>query len=161
MAEIKRSYNIPLRREFLKVPKYKRSKKAITAIKEFALKHMKCEKVTLLEELNEHVWKNGIKNPPHHVKVIISKGDDGNAFVQLEGFEIKDKKKENEDKKVKTLQDKIEKETDKKAEEKTETKKEETKTEEKTETKEEMKTEEPVKEETKTEKPVKKEPKKE
>ena len=33
MAEIKRSYNIPLRRAFLQVPKYRRAKKAIANFK--------------------------------------------------------------------------------------------------------------------------------
>lgn len=152
MAEIKRSYNIPLRREFLKVPRYKRSKKAITAIKEFTQKHMKATNVVIMEELNELIWKNGIKNPPHHVKVIMSKNDDGSVFVQLEGLEIKDKKKENEDKKVKNLQEKIEAETDKAKET---TSKEEKAAVKETKTKEEK----PVAKETKTEEPATKEEK--
>ena len=40
MAEEK-TFTINLRREFIKKPNYKRSKKAITAIKEYTLKHLK------------------------------------------------------------------------------------------------------------------------
>ena len=42
---LERLYNVPLRKEFLKVPKYKRSKKAVTALKQFLSKHMKSDKV--------------------------------------------------------------------------------------------------------------------
>ena len=38
---LERTYNVPLRREWLKAPKYKRSKKAIAALKQFVAKHMK------------------------------------------------------------------------------------------------------------------------
>ena len=83
MAELERNYNIPLRREFLKVPKYKRSKKAITAIREFITKHMKATSVLISEELNKHVWKDGIKNPPHHVKITAVKDKEGKVVAKV------------------------------------------------------------------------------
>ena len=38
--KIERTYNVPLRREWLKSPKYKRSKKAITGLRIFLIRHM-------------------------------------------------------------------------------------------------------------------------
>jgi len=40
---IERTYNVPLRKEWLKAPMYRRSKKAVTALTEFAAKHMKTD----------------------------------------------------------------------------------------------------------------------
>lgn len=93
MAVIERIYNIPLRRGFLKSPKYRRAKKAISVIKEYVSKHMKSEDILLGPRLNLKVWENGIKNPPHHVKVSVIKDDKGQVRVELIGFEFKEKVK--------------------------------------------------------------------
>ena len=66
---LERTYNIPLRRETLKAPSYRKAKKAITAIREFIGRHMKSGNVAVGKYLNLKVWEHGIKNPPHHVKV--------------------------------------------------------------------------------------------
>ncbi len=68
MAE-ERIYTIPLRREFLKAPSYKRSKKAISAIRIFLSKHMKVEEVKIGKYLNLEIFKHGRKNPPSKIKV--------------------------------------------------------------------------------------------
>lgn len=68
MAE-ERVYTIPLRKEFMKAPNYKRSKKAISAIRKFLIKHMKVEKVKIGKYLNLEILKHGRKNPPPRVKV--------------------------------------------------------------------------------------------
>ena len=125
MAETKRTYNIPLRREYQKAPMYKRTKKAMTALKEFIAKHMKSEDIVIFQEVNELLWKNGIQNPPHHVKVDVLKTEDGKVYVQLEGLEIKVGK--SEEKEAKKSEDKPAKkpkkekaETEEKSEEKSE-----------------------------------------
>ena len=69
-----REFTIPLRRKFGKTARYKRTPKAIRAIKEFLVKHMKfyerdLNKVKLDKYLNEFVWARGIKNPPSKIKV--------------------------------------------------------------------------------------------
>jgi ribosomal protein L31E len=76
---LERTYNVPLRKEWLKAPMYRRSKKAVTALTEFAAKNMKTsiENVKIGKQVNLLIWKNGIKNPPHHVKVNMVKEDDG------------------------------------------------------------------------------------
>ena len=48
-----RTYTVPLRKEWLKVPKYKRAKKAVTALKQFLVKHMKSENVKLGKYVNQ------------------------------------------------------------------------------------------------------------
>ena len=86
-----RTYTIPLRREYMKVPKYRRAKKAVRAVREFMQKHMKSEDVLVGPKLNMAIWARGIKNPPHHVKVSAIKNDDGEVRVELFGFEFKKK----------------------------------------------------------------------
>ena len=86
---IERTYNVPLRKEFRKVPRWRKSKKAVTALREFLIKHMKSENVKLGKELNEEIWKHGIKNPPHHVKVTVTKNNDGEVKAELFGLQKK------------------------------------------------------------------------
>lgn len=78
MAEIKqtleRTYVIPLKKEWSKVPSYKRTRKAIVAIKEFIAKHMKVydrdlDKIKLDSYLNNEIWARGSRNAPTRVKV--------------------------------------------------------------------------------------------
>ena len=94
MATIERVYNVPLRREWLKQPKYKRAKKASTALKEFVARTMRVdlEDVKIGKHANEKIWENGIKNPPHHIKVNVTKTDDRQVRVELEGFKYEEKK---------------------------------------------------------------------
>ena len=94
---LERVYNIPLRKEYRKVPRWKRTKKATTALKEFLQKHMKSEDVKLGKEINEELWKHGIRNPPHHVKVTVTKDSEGVVKAELFGRKVKaapEKKKE-------------------------------------------------------------------
>ncbi len=90
---IERTYNVPLRKEYRKVPRWRKTKKAVDALREFLVKHMKSEDVKLSKELNEHVWKHGIKNPPHHVKVSVTKDEKGVVNADLFGAkELAEKK---------------------------------------------------------------------
>lgn len=94
---MERTYTIPLRKEFQKVPTYKKSKKATKAIKEFVVRHMKAadfEAVKILNELNNQVWMHGIRNPPSKVKVNCKKLENGNVLVQLFGQPFPEAKKE-------------------------------------------------------------------
>ncbi len=72
--KIEREYIIPLRKKYRIVPRYKRANKAIKTIKEFLLRHMKIrdgdlKKIKIDKYLNEIIWKRGIRNPPHKIKV--------------------------------------------------------------------------------------------
>ena len=145
---IERSYNIPLRREWLKAPRWKRTKKAVKAAREFLEKHMKSDNVKLGKHLNDYFWKHGGKNPPHHVKVNATKDSEGKVVAEMEGAP-KPKVKEGAPKKG------VEKKVAE--EEKKEEPKQEEKKEDKAEKKEEVKEKKP---EPKNETP-KPEPKKE
>ena len=67
----------------MKAPRWNRTKKAVIALRQFLAKHMKSEKVLLSKELNEEMWKHGIQNPPHHVKVNAVKDDKGVVKADL------------------------------------------------------------------------------
>lgn len=97
---LERAYIVPLRKEWLKSPKWKRTNKAVKAVKEFAAKHMKAETVKLGKYINKELWKHGIQNPPHKVKVNCSKDDKGVVTVELVGAPVEEKKKEEKGKKV-------------------------------------------------------------
>ncbi len=115
---IERIYNVPLRREWLKVPKYKRAKKAIFALKRFLSRHMKSQDVLIGKRLNEFIWQSGIRAPPHHVKINVVKEDDGKVYAELFGFkyekavEIKEEKEGKTEKKEETKEEKLEKKTE-------------------------------------------------
>jgi large subunit ribosomal protein L31e len=106
MAKIERTYNIPLRKGFFKAPKYKKTKKAIFTLREFLIRNMKCtpEQLRIGKQLNEKVWAQGYKHPPHHVKVTVIKEDDGVVKAELFGFKyeepIKPAEKETKESKV-------------------------------------------------------------
>ncbi len=85
---LEREYNVPLRREFLKAPRYKRTNRAVSALRSFISKHMKSTDVSLGKQLNEHLWQNGIKNPPHKVTVKAMKDDSGKVTVELKAAPV-------------------------------------------------------------------------
>ncbi|MBU0460249.1 MAG: 60S ribosomal protein L31 [Nanoarchaeota archaeon] len=87
--ELERVYNVPLRKEYRKVPRWKKTKKATKALREFLQKHMKSDNVKLSTEVNEKLWQHGIKNPPHHIKVNVTKDKEG--VVRAELFGVKKK----------------------------------------------------------------------
>ena len=90
---VEREYNVPLRREFNKVPRWKKTQKASKGLRNFLVKHMKPEgmektNVKIGKYLNEELWKHGIKNPPHHVKIIAKKDDKGIVRAELVGAPV-------------------------------------------------------------------------
>jgi len=88
--KIEREYVIPLRLKWKRVPRYKKTNRAVKAIKEFLVQHMKIrdrnlDKIKVDKLLNEFMWSRGIKNPPAKVKVkAIKEGDE----VRVELFEL-------------------------------------------------------------------------
>lgn len=103
MKMTEQTFNIPLRREIMKAPKYKRAKKAIHAVREFVSKHMKSQDVLIGKYLNLKIWEHGIKNPPHHVSVNASKDDKGIVKVELVGAPKEVKKEEKAKKESKPI----------------------------------------------------------
>src|SRR3989338_10822753 len=68
-----RLYTINVRNEMLKAPIYKRTAKAISAIREFVQHHMKNDNVRIQNYLNMHMTAHGMKNPPTRIKVKVWK----------------------------------------------------------------------------------------
>lgn len=99
-SALERTYNVPLRKEFQKVPRWRKTKKAVTALRQFLAKHMKSDNVKISKEINQELWKHGIRNPPHHIKVNVSKDSEGVVRAELFAVEKKTSAKK-EEKKVK------------------------------------------------------------
>ena len=80
-STLEREYTIPLRKEWTKVPSYKRTAKAVKAIKEFIAHHMKVtnrnlDNVKVDSYLNNEVWHRGVSTPPARVTVkAVKKGE--------------------------------------------------------------------------------------
>jgi large subunit ribosomal protein L31e len=89
---IERTYNVPLRKEFLKSPHWKRTQKAVYALRQFLTHHLKSDNIKISDALNKEMWKHGIRNPPHHIKVNVTKNDKGEVFAELFGYQKKEKK---------------------------------------------------------------------
>ncbi len=88
---LERQYIVPLRRGWLKVPKYKRANKAVKTLKEFIARHMKVydrdlRKVKIDIILNNEIRFRGMRKPLNKVKVIAKKFD--NDIVRVELVEI-------------------------------------------------------------------------
>jgi large subunit ribosomal protein L31e len=94
VEELERVFTIPLT-VTKQVPRTKRAPRAIKEIKEYVRRHM-TEKSSGAEEdeetkkevwidyrLNEHLWSNGIENPPSKVRVKAIRFEDGLIEVSL------------------------------------------------------------------------------
>jgi len=77
-----RIYTVPLQ-DAWKVPRWKRSPKAMKVLREFVSRHMKPDVVKLTQELNERVWYKGIENPPRRIRIRAVKNDEGVVTVYL------------------------------------------------------------------------------
>jgi large subunit ribosomal protein L31e len=77
-----RTYTVPLGVVF-EAPPYRRAKKAITVIREFATRHMKATEVKVDVEVNELVWQRGIKHPPRRITLEMERDEDGVVTVRL------------------------------------------------------------------------------
>ena len=108
---LERVYTIPLRKEYLKAPNWKRTKKAVSAVREFMVRHMKSKNIKLGKEVNEKLWQHGIRNPPHHLKVTATKNEEGEVRVELFGIKKESKatkKTKTEVKSKSTVEQKVE-----------------------------------------------------
>jgi len=87
-AILEREYIVPLRKEWLKVPEYKRANKATKALKQFIAKHMKVydrdlKKIKIDQILNNEIRFRGMRKPPAKIKVKAIKLDTGIVRVEL------------------------------------------------------------------------------
>src|SRR3989338_8553343 len=82
---MERTITVPLRRDYIKVPRYRRGKRAISFLKSFLVRHMKSDNIFLGRHANMKIWERGIKNPPSSIRVHAKKYESGKVFVDLEG----------------------------------------------------------------------------
>ena len=76
--ELERFYTVPLAKGFMKAPKWKQTKKAMTTLREFLQRHMKpIGPVYIAQDLNERIWERGMKHPPRKVRIRVTKSIDG------------------------------------------------------------------------------------
>jgi large subunit ribosomal protein L31e len=85
---LEREYVVPLRDAFRETAFYRKTPKAVKALKIFIAKHMKVEerntdKVKLDKFLNEQMWFRGIRYPPARIKVKAKKYSNGIVTVEL------------------------------------------------------------------------------
>ena len=106
--KIERTYVVNLRKEIIKAPRYKKSKKAITSLKEFLKRHMKSDDIKIGNYLNQYLWQNGPKNPPTRIEIKVTKEDE-KVFAELASAPVEEKKEEKKEKK-KIIEKKEEKE---------------------------------------------------
>ncbi len=89
---MEREYVVPLRREFQKVPKHRRTNRAMKALRDFISRHMKSDNVSIGKFLNMELWSRGMRNPPHKVVVKAIKDSDGKVVVELKNLPIQREK---------------------------------------------------------------------
>jgi len=121
--KIEREYIIPLRHRWKIVPRYKRTNKAVKAVKEFLVRHMKIrdrdlDKIRVDKYLNEILWQRGIRSPPSKIKVrAVKEGDIVRVYAvdMPKNIKFKKERKEKVETKAKKVAEK--KKEEKKAEE--------------------------------------------
>jgi len=82
MEELTRTYVVPLGVVY-EAPPYRRAKKAVTVIREFATRHMKARQVSIDVDVNELIWARGIKHPPRRITLEMVRDEDGVVKVKL------------------------------------------------------------------------------
>lgn len=119
MSIAKRTYTVPLRKGYRNTQRPQRAKKAVSVLRTYLKKHMKSEEVRIAKALNEHLWENGIKNPPGKVTIVAEKNDEGIVHADLEGNKLPSELESSDEKKSDKKEAKQEKtESKKDAEEK-------------------------------------------
>jgi large subunit ribosomal protein L31e len=74
---------INMRKAIEAVPVYKRASAGVRFMSSFVKRHMKAQKVRIEMEVNDELFKNGIKNPPTRLRVVCSKDDKNVVTVGL------------------------------------------------------------------------------
>ena len=111
---LEREYNVPLRKGWLKAPKYKRASKAVKTLKQFLARHMKLydndlRKIKIDMILNNEIRFRGMKKPPGKIKIKAKKFDNNIVRVELVNLpEIIKFKKAREDMKKLAISKKVE-----------------------------------------------------
>lgn len=89
-----------LRRGFIKVPTWRKSKRAMDEIRKQIAHYTKAKEVTLSKYINEYVWAHGAKNPPPKIKLKLDVNKEKKT-AKAELFELPEKAKRELEKQIK------------------------------------------------------------
>ena len=76
---------VPLRNAW-NITRYKRAPRAIQIIRDQVIRHLKVtpeEEIYIDPEVNEHIWKRGIENPPRKVRLLCIRHDEPDFPVEV------------------------------------------------------------------------------
>ncbi len=88
--EVTRTYTIPLRSAFRNAARYKKTNRAVRAVRAFLQRHLKSDDIRLGQHLNTFLWARGISHPPPRVTVTAVKDEEGVVRAELEGKEFRE-----------------------------------------------------------------------
>lgn len=129
---LEREYIVPIRKKANKIPRYRRTPKAIKIIRNFIARHMAVrenpeQNIKFDRYLNEEVWSRSIRKPPAKLKIKAVKFESGIVKIELvnlpDNLKFKKAREERSEEEIKKIADK--KAEEKKAQEKKEENKEE------------------------------------
>ncbi len=83
VPRVERIYIVPLWKAWVRKRGIRRAKKAVNFLRRFMIRHMKSVDVKISPEVNEYIWRNGIRNPPRRIKVRAVLGNDDVVYVML------------------------------------------------------------------------------
>jgi len=78
-----RIYTVPIKKLMRGHRGLQRAKKAMKVLREFVKRHMHAEDVKIMQEVNEEIWKNGIRNPPRKIRIRVIRTEDNVIKVYL------------------------------------------------------------------------------
>ena len=76
---------VPLRNTW-NITRFKRAPRAMQIIREQVIRHLKVredEELYIDPEVNEHIWKRGIENPPRKVRLLVIRHDEPDFPVEV------------------------------------------------------------------------------
>src|ERR671931_227603 len=79
---LSRVYTVNLGKAWL-TPRYRRTDRVMSMVREFAKKNMKSDDVKIDQDLGRHIWSRGKTNPPRKVRVKMIKDEDDVVTVSL------------------------------------------------------------------------------
>lgn len=75
-------YTIPLKKA-KNAPRWKRSKRAVTEVKNYLARHTKAEEILIDPSINEKIWERGAKKPPSNIRIKVTEVEDGKIEAKL------------------------------------------------------------------------------
>jgi large subunit ribosomal protein L31e len=91
LAQLAEEKFIPIEEKIYTVPLghirssrgYRRTPRAVRALRDFVRKHMKADDLALTPEVNEKLWARGIREPPRRIRVRAARNEEGEVRVYL------------------------------------------------------------------------------